>query len=191
MKIYKIITVHCVTQQWEFFSCLLSCFSYSENLSEEINKILNEWTVQEKIVVAVTDNGDTVASAVRLDSWLHIACFAHSLNWIVQHSHSKQASTLQTLQWRQFPDCHYPNSCTSCWSECRSSTNVRRCFSVIPSSSSLPCQHRCVGKYLSGSVVHYSKYDAWLLSLRSVPRGNMNAELGLVVDLGDSKQTLA
>lgn len=87
---YISITAHFIRKKWEFVSCLLSCFSYSErhtaqNLHEQINEVLNEWGILEKVVAIVTDNAANIVSAAKLGSWAHIPCFAHTLNLIVQY----------------------------------------------------------------------------------------------------------
>lgn len=87
---YISVTAHFITKKWEFVSCLLSCFGYSErhtaqNLHDEISEILREWGISEKVFAMVTDNAANVVAAVKMGSWVHVPCFAHTLNLIVQN----------------------------------------------------------------------------------------------------------
>ncbi|CAH2013573.1 unnamed protein product [Acanthoscelides obtectus] len=44
-----------------------------------------EWGISEKVVAIVTDNAANQVAAVKLGSWAHIPCFAHTLNLVVQN----------------------------------------------------------------------------------------------------------
>jgi len=48
--------------------------------------ITDEWNVTKKVVAVVTDNAANIVTAIRLNGWKHIPCFAYTLNLIVQGS---------------------------------------------------------------------------------------------------------
>lgn len=56
----------------------------SQNIYEQIVDIASEWGILTKIVAAVTDNAYNITGAIKLTTWAHVPCFAHSLNLIVQ-----------------------------------------------------------------------------------------------------------
>ncbi|KAJ8910378.1 hypothetical protein NQ315_012825 [Exocentrus adspersus] len=87
---YLAVTAHFISNEWQYFSCLLSCFSYSEshtsqNLSDQLKLVVAEWEISDKVQVVITDNAANIVAAVRQSNWKHIPCFAHTLNLIVQH----------------------------------------------------------------------------------------------------------
>nr|CAH7748444.1 unnamed protein product [Callosobruchus chinensis] len=83
------ITCHFIDDNCKLQSRLLSSFKFSgqhtsENITQQIQSILSQWEIQNKIVACITDNAANMVKAVRLANWWHIPCFAHSLNLIVQ-----------------------------------------------------------------------------------------------------------
>lgn len=70
-------------------SNLLGCIEYGErhtavNLHEFLREQFNEWMIQNKVAVIVSDNAANILAAVHLGGWRSISCFAHTLNLIVQ-----------------------------------------------------------------------------------------------------------
>lgn len=70
-------------------SYLLGCVPFDErhtalNLAEELRKLANEYSLQNKISCIVTDNAANITAAIRQTGWRHFPCFAHSLNLVVQ-----------------------------------------------------------------------------------------------------------
>ncbi|CAH1098840.1 unnamed protein product [Psylliodes chrysocephalus] len=70
-------------------SDLLGCVSYTErhtgeNIANKITCMLAEWDINNKITAVVTDNAANMKLAVRIGSWRHWGCFAHSLNLVTQ-----------------------------------------------------------------------------------------------------------
>lgn len=130
---YTSVTAHFITKNWELKSCLLDCFNTTEshtaqNIANEIKTICNKWNIAEKVHCVVTDNAANVVAAVKLTNWVHLPCFAHTLNLIVQQGiqiindirvkvktiveffhRSTQANTkLLTAQTRINPDISVP-----------------------------------------------------------------------------------
>lgn len=129
---YLALTAHYMTTDFELQSVLLECAQIfdthtSENLAKEIDRIVEEFSLKDKVILVVSDNASNINIAVKkhLD-WQHFGCYAHSLNLIVQSalsspeinelkvkiktvvSHFKQSSTAteklvnyQTKQWCQ------------------------------------------------------------------------------------------
>ncbi|KAJ8895565.1 hypothetical protein PR048_000901 [Dryococelus australis] len=89
------VTVHFVDSESTLSTFLLGCISFNErqpaeNLNAQLRSIAEEWGIDNKIVVVVTDNAPNIVSAVKLSSWRHVPCFAHTANLTVQ-------SSLQTI----------------------------------------------------------------------------------------------
>lgn len=86
---YIALTAHFIDDECIMRSVLLDCFNFndrhtSENLLNEINRVLIKWGIQDKIIAVVTDNAANVTAAVRQGGWKHLPCLAHSLNLVVQ-----------------------------------------------------------------------------------------------------------
>lgn len=83
------ITAHWLNENTQLCSNLLGCVVFNqrhtaENLSNLLTQTFEEWNIQNKIVVVVSDNAANITAAIRLGGWRHLGCFAHSLNLIVQ-----------------------------------------------------------------------------------------------------------
>lgn len=85
------VTCHFVDVESERLkSVLLSCFltterHTSENLADELKRVLREWGVWHKAVAIVTDNCANIVNAVEHQlKKKHVGCFAHTLNLAVQ-----------------------------------------------------------------------------------------------------------
>ena len=86
---YLCVTAHYINSDMEMCSSLLECFKYSDkhtadNLCTELKRVVREWTIEDKIVAAVSDNAPNILAAIRLAGWRHVLCFAHMLNLIWQ-----------------------------------------------------------------------------------------------------------
>lgn len=87
---YVAVTAHYLNIN-KIESYLLSCYKYTErhiatNLCEELQRIVTEWKISDKIVAVVSDNAANIVAAIRRTNWKHIPCFAHTINLIVQSS---------------------------------------------------------------------------------------------------------
>ena len=58
----------------------------TEVIAAELMSVTDNWGITEKVVCVVTDNANNIVAAVRLNSWKHLPCFAHTLNLDVQDS---------------------------------------------------------------------------------------------------------
>lgn len=86
---FTAITAHWLNEKTELCSSLLDCIEYSErhtaeNLANLFKEKFEEWEIQNKITAVVTDNAANVVAAVRHGKWSHLACFAHTVNLVVQ-----------------------------------------------------------------------------------------------------------
>lgn len=88
---YTAITVHFIDQNCHLKSYLLSCAKFSvrhtsQNIKDDLQNVIRQWGLQNKVAACTTDNAANITAAIRLCKWRHIPCFAHSLNLIVQSS---------------------------------------------------------------------------------------------------------
>uniref|UniRef100_A0A0B7BIP8 BED-type domain-containing protein n=1 Tax=Arion vulgaris TaxID=1028688 RepID=A0A0B7BIP8_9EUPU len=86
---YIAVTAHYISETWEMCSFLLECIRYddeqtSESLAMELMRIVTDWGITNKLCAIVTDSTANIFAAVRLTGWMHLPCFAHSINLIVQ-----------------------------------------------------------------------------------------------------------
>ncbi|KAJ0169828.1 hypothetical protein K1T71_014434 [Dendrolimus kikuchii] len=82
------LTVHYLDSNNKIVSYLLDCFSFFEkhtavNLVNSLKAKMTEWKIQHK-VVAVEVTAANISAAIKMGSWRHIGCFAHSVNLVVQ-----------------------------------------------------------------------------------------------------------
>lgn len=86
---YIAVTVHFINDNFELMSVLLECSAMvtnhtSKNLAHELRKIVHEWDIEKKIVLAVSDSASNIKNAISKElGWRHFSCFAHTLNLIV------------------------------------------------------------------------------------------------------------
>lgn len=88
---YVAITVHFIDKELCILkSHLLGCYYFekshtAENLSSFLNQCFEEWSISNKVKVAISDNAANITAAIGLNSnWRHIPCLAHSINLIAQ-----------------------------------------------------------------------------------------------------------
>lgn len=83
------ITSHFLDNDFYFKSVLLSCSLLEENftsefLADEINRNINDWELQNKVVFSVSSGEDYIANAIKMIlKWEHFGCFVHSLNKVI------------------------------------------------------------------------------------------------------------
>jgi hypothetical protein len=74
----------------ELHSILFECSAMhvshtSENLAAELRRIAQDWRIEKKILLAVSDNAYNIQNALSIQlNWRHFGCFAHSINLIVK-----------------------------------------------------------------------------------------------------------
>jgi hypothetical protein len=84
------VTSHFITTTFETKSVILETNSYnanytSANLAAELNRIITEWNLENKIRLAVSDNAAIIKKAIKEDlKWRYFGCLAHTINLIVQ-----------------------------------------------------------------------------------------------------------
>lgn len=89
---FMAVTIHFINDNFKAQSVLLECSSYPEahtsvNLAAELQRITSLWGLENKILLAVSDNAASIQKAIKEDlKWRHFGCFAHTINLIVQNS---------------------------------------------------------------------------------------------------------
>lgn len=84
------MTAHFINQEFELKSVLLECSHFpkshtSANLVTALNKIIQEWNLQNKILMAISDNAANIKKAINEDLKLnHFGCYARTINLIAQ-----------------------------------------------------------------------------------------------------------
>jgi hypothetical protein len=101
---YLAVTAHYILEDvWELQSALLGCLECHERhtaeyIKEELITIANEWQIEDKIYVCVTDNAANMKAAIRLTGWEHFPCIAHTLNLIVRASLNISSSVIKKVK---------------------------------------------------------------------------------------------
>lgn len=87
---FMAVTAHFINQNFKLQSMLLDCSSYgeshtSENLSNELKKVIFEWNLDQKILMVISDNAANIRKAIKDDLKLkHFGCYAHTINLVAQ-----------------------------------------------------------------------------------------------------------
>jgi hypothetical protein len=77
------VTVHFLDENFKMQSVLLTCSIFdkshmSDNLAKELLTIAKDWTIEGKIVLAVSDNAANIKSAIQNRTpWKFFGCYAH------------------------------------------------------------------------------------------------------------------
>lgn len=85
---YVTVTAHFVSdshKDWELVSYVLQTRKMTEshtgaNVAELLQKVAEEWQITKKDLVLVTDNASNMVVAAQLGNFLHVKCYAHTLN---------------------------------------------------------------------------------------------------------------
>ncbi|CAH1107688.1 unnamed protein product [Psylliodes chrysocephalus] len=86
----KSVTAHYIDDNFVMKSVLLECSNTtdqhtSENLVKELQRIVSDWGVHDKILLAVLDNAANIKNAIDTKlKWKHLGCVAHTINLIVK-----------------------------------------------------------------------------------------------------------
>lgn len=85
------LTAHFINKDSQMKSYLLECSEFedrhtAQNISSWIDSVVRKFEIHFKITAIVTDNAANMKAAAAKSNILHIPCFAHSLNLIVQHA---------------------------------------------------------------------------------------------------------
>lgn len=100
---YIAITFHFIENNFLLKSVLLSCHEFSDshtsqNLSQKIKSIIQEWNLENKIIFAVSDNASNIQLALKILQIKHFGCFAHTLNLIVQGALALESDLLDKIK---------------------------------------------------------------------------------------------
>lgn len=84
---YFAVTAHFISDELEMKSYLLDCLIYTDQhtityLKDELLRVTEDWSVQDKVVAVVTDNIGEVLTAIELIGWTRLPCLTHTLNSI-------------------------------------------------------------------------------------------------------------
>lgn len=87
---FMAVTAHFINSDNKLDSALLTCQEFvkrhtAENLEMFLQQTIDEWGIDRKISLIITDNAANMIAAVR-SKWKHLPCFAHTLNLIVQNA---------------------------------------------------------------------------------------------------------
>jgi len=88
---YFAVTGHFISDQLEMKSYLLDCLVYTDQhtityLKDEVMRVTEEWSVQDKVVAVVTDNIGEVLTAIELIGWTRLPCLTYTLNSIANEA---------------------------------------------------------------------------------------------------------
>ncbi|KAM3873612.1 E3 SUMO-protein ligase ZBED1-like [Diretmus argenteus] len=88
---YVTVTSHHITDDWGLCSHVLQTRAMYEshtgkNLSDLLNDVTTEWGINANDTALVTDNASNMIVCAELSGFLHIKCFAHTLNLAAQRA---------------------------------------------------------------------------------------------------------
>uniref|UniRef100_A0A3B4FMZ3 BED-type domain-containing protein n=1 Tax=Pundamilia nyererei TaxID=303518 RepID=A0A3B4FMZ3_9CICH len=88
---YVTITAHYLTADWQLLSYVLQARTLHEshtgaNIANLLQNTPQEWGIADKNLVVVTDNASNMTIATQLAGYLHVKCFAHTLNLASQRA---------------------------------------------------------------------------------------------------------
>jgi len=88
---YFAVTGHFINDELELKSYLLECLTYTDQctityLKDELVRVTEEWSMQDKVVAVVTDNIGEVLTAIELIGWTRLPCLTHTLNSIANEA---------------------------------------------------------------------------------------------------------
>lgn len=87
------VTGHYLKDDSTLESVLLRCSNFdaahtSKNIQFSLADMASEWGVTDKLNFVVTDNAANITKAVRNLGWKQYLCYGHTLNLIVQNTHT-------------------------------------------------------------------------------------------------------
>ena len=88
---YMAVTGHFINENMVLQSVLLECCALDGGshtgtvLAQELRRIVQEWNIEEKISIVISDNGSNIKYTIeKCLGWRHFSCYAHTLNRCVQ-----------------------------------------------------------------------------------------------------------
>ena len=95
----------------------------AENIAEELDQEMKEWSIRSKVVAATTDNGQNVINAMEKLELLKLPCVGHTLQLAVKHAFDVPAVSQVlahikrlVLHFRKSPRPHTNCMTNSAWS---------------------------------------------------------------------------
>ncbi|KAJ8915455.1 hypothetical protein NQ315_003218 [Exocentrus adspersus] len=71
----------------------------SSNLATEIRRIIEEWHLDKKVIMVISDNASNIKKAVKDELKLkHLGCYAHTINLIGQDALKKVSGVLEKIK---------------------------------------------------------------------------------------------
>lgn len=88
MESFMAVTAHFLNDNFQPISLLLDCSNFSAqhtaaNLAKELNNVVTEWKIKDKLLMVVSDNAANIKAAINSLRWKHYGCFAHTVNLVV------------------------------------------------------------------------------------------------------------
>ncbi|XP_018570925.1 zinc finger BED domain-containing protein 1-like [Anoplophora glabripennis] len=89
---FMAVTAHFIDDNFKSHSALLDCVSYGENhtsinLASQLKLIIQEWNLEGKILMVISDNAANIKKAIKEELQLkHFGCYAHTINLIALDS---------------------------------------------------------------------------------------------------------
>lgn len=88
---YMAVTGHFIDKNRVLQSLFLECCTLDGGshtwtvLAQELRRIVQEWNIEEKILIVISDNGSNIKYAIeKCLGWRYFSCYAHTLNLAVQ-----------------------------------------------------------------------------------------------------------
>lgn len=102
------ITVHWLDDSQEhgaltLCSNLLDCIAFNDchtaiNLCSLLPDKFEEWEIQDKLSVIISDNAHNIVAAIKKGNWRDLGCFAHTVNLIAQKGPKEIEDTLVKIR---------------------------------------------------------------------------------------------
>ena len=88
---YVTVTAHFINNDWQLVSLVLQTRAMYEshtgaNVADLLKKVASEWHLNDNDLVLVTDNASNMVVAAQLGGFVHVKCFAHTLNLACQRA---------------------------------------------------------------------------------------------------------
>lgn len=88
---YVTVTAHHVNSEWKLISYVLQTRAMDDshtgaNICEFLKAVADEWGIETHDLVLVTDNASNMNVAAALGNFLHVRCYAHTLNLACQRA---------------------------------------------------------------------------------------------------------
>ena len=112
---YLGVTALYITPLWRLKSCVLQTREVtqhhtSQNISTELDRVANEWSLTSKLAGVTTDNARNIVKGVVDLEWQHVPCFAHTLNLSVKAG-LQLASVSEVVKHCRRVVFHFHHSC--------------------------------------------------------------------------------